>query len=725
MSNGTESIRLLLFIVNEQNGTGNIPEILEILTIHLARIEFISVLLYIGNSMKAISLFALLGISFLFSEGTPKKYWIYFTSKDPLTLSKSASPTEIFRSTGITERALRRRAKMHNGIIAAEDLPVSQSYLQQLKSSGIRIENSSRWFNAATAYLTAEQIQTVKQFSFVKEVAPVQIFKRGELPEIKPGNEALPKSSITHRYDYGQSLNQMTLINAAAVHDIGISGRGVLVGMLDSGFRWRTHEAMQHLHVIAEYDFIQKDSVTENQDGDASNQDSHGTSTMSLVGGYTEGVLVSSAFNADFILGKTEYVPTETNVEEDNWVVAMEWMEQQGVDVVSSSLGYSEFDATDANGNPQHSYTYADMNGKTATTTKAAAIAARKGVVIVNAMGNEAQNAWHYLTAPADADSIIAVGAVSPNGFYASFSSVGPTSDGRIKPDVSTQGVSVSAAVPGKLLYTGSFSGTSAATPLAAGVAAMLLSAHPELTPVQVRNALRTTASRSSSPNDSIGWGIINAYEALLSTGLVIGTDPEVTVTTESTYAIGMYAVSKSSIKKDFVKLFYSTDNGATFDSLQMILSDTTDAATFSGKYSAVIPGVSSGTEVRFFVRAADASTTRTSPFTAPAQLYSTTQGLTSIKKDPPLPVAFALKQNFPNPFNPTTTIEYDLPAASYVTLKVFDLLGREIATLVNGIQQARTYIIPFNASSLSTGVYFYRLHTPTFSQTKKMVLVR
>ncbi|MDD8019081.1 MAG: S8 family serine peptidase, partial [Bacteroidota bacterium] len=439
--------------------------------------------------MKKISIFCFIVLT-AWAQEKPIKYWIYFTSKPQLSFAKTSSPSEYAQSLGISERAVTRRAKMSTSIISEEDFPISQEFITQLQHHGIVIQHQLRWFNAVTAYLTSDQEKEIAALPFVKNIETVRVFKRKELPRLEnpfPKNSTAP---VKQRYDYGPSLTQMQMMDAVAVHNIGISGRGVLVGMLDSGFRWREHEALKNLNVIAEYDFIQKDTVTANEAGDSANQDSHGTSTLSLVGGFKEGQLVSPAFNANFILGKTEYVPTETNVEEDNWAAAIEWMEQHGVDVVSSSLGYSEFDATDANGNPQHSYIYADMNGRTATTTKAAVIAARKGVVVVNAMGNEAQASWHFLTAPADADSIISVGAVSSSGIYASFSSVGPTSDGRIKPDVAAQGVFNYCAVPGKIAYNATSRGTSFSTPMTAGVCAMLLSARPELTPIQVRDAL-------------------------------------------------------------------------------------------------------------------------------------------------------------------------------------------------------------------------------------------
>ena len=511
--------------------------------------------------MKTLLLICIVGFTVLIpAQEKTQKYWIYFSSKENLPVLKPSGPSEIGQAIGVSDRAIRRRAKMSGQIITAEDIPVSGSFLATLKEKGISIENTSRWFNAATAYLTQSQIDQIQSLSFVRSIEPVASFTTKKLPTVEQSVGHFSKQSAD-KLSYGQSQTHMTAINAIAVHNIGISGRGVLVGMLDTGFRWKTHEAMQNMQVIAEYDFVQKDNNTANEGTDASNQDSHGTGTMSLVGAYKEGQLVSPAFSASFILGKTEYVPTETNVEEDNWVAAIEWMELQGVDVVSSSLGYKVFDPG------QKSYVYADMNGKTATTSKAATIAARKGVVVVNAMGNEGAGVNPpSLTTPADADSIVSVGAVSSAGVLAGFSSNGPTSDGRMKPDVMAHGIGTYWATTGsKTSYSGSSQGTSLATPLVAGVAAMILSAHPELTPIQVRDALRSTASNANKPNNDIGWGIIDAYKAVLNNGFVISTDPEISLTQDSDYSIGAFVVSKSIVKKDSVRLYYTVNDGLSF----------------------------------------------------------------------------------------------------------------------------------------------------------------
>ncbi|MFZ4621926.1 MAG: S8 family serine peptidase [Bacteroidota bacterium] len=657
---------------------------------------------------------------FATAQDAPKKYWIYFTSKENTALAKSSSPADAARAIGLSDRAILRRAKVSKQIITQEDLPISSSFISTLEQTGVTVQNQSRWFNAVTAFLTASQIAAIEQFPFVRSIEPVGTFTRTELPQTE--NHFSKSDAVTADPDsqlYGKSITHMRTINAIAVHKIGIKGRGVLVGMLDTGFRWKTHEAMQNMNVIAEYDFVQKDNNTANEGTDASNQDSHGTGTMSLVGAYKEGQLVSPAYNASFILGKTEYVPTETHVEEDNWAAAIEWMESSGVDVVSSSLGYNTFDSG-------VNYLWADMNGRTAIVSKAAVLAARRGVVVVNAMGNEGAGFNPpSITAPADADSIISVGAVTSAGFLAGFSSNGPTSDGRMKPDVVAHGVGTYwATTGGKSSYSGGSQGTSLATPLVAGAAAMILSAHPELTPIQVRDALRNTAANAAKPNNDIGWGNINAYQAVLYNGMVMSTDPEITFTKDSNYLVGMFVVSKSVIKKDSVRLYYTLNNGSTFIPVPMTLGEIVDTATNSGRYFATVPY--SGITPRLYVRAVDTGNIpRTNPYKAPTELYDAKTGTTGVPKTNPVPSEFTLLQNYPNPFNPSTLISFDIPRTSITSLKVYDVLGKEVATLVNGETSFGRHTVQFNGAGLASGVYFYRLQSRDFVQTKRMLLIK
>jgi subtilisin family serine protease len=255
--------------------------------------------------------------------------------------------------------------------------------------------------------------------------------------------------------------------------------------------------------IVAERDFVNgSDSVRESVDA-------HGTNTLSTLGGYSPGRLVGPAYAASFILAVTEDVRSETPVEEDNWAAAVEWAEALGADVISSSLGYLDFDL------PHTSYTDRDMNGETAVTTRAAARAAERGIVVVSSAGNGGFDPTrNTLGAPADGVRVVSVGAVTRAGERTSFSSVGPTADGRIKPDVAAMGAGVVVARHVGNFY-GAANGTSFSCPLTAGVVALLLQAHPTYAVDDVLTVLRGSASQANAPDTLLGWGIVDAAAAV------------------------------------------------------------------------------------------------------------------------------------------------------------------------------------------------------------------
>ncbi|MBU1299912.1 MAG: S8 family serine peptidase, partial [Bacteroidetes bacterium] len=372
-------------------------------------------------------------------QGT--KYWVYFKDKG-LPTSQSGillKGTDLYNKAmaQLTQKAIERRAKVlsPDQLVGAQDLPLNQSYIAAIQNIGGVLHQQVRWMNAASFSLTDELVIQIRSFPFVDFVTPVVRLVRKE-PAIDYTEEFQRQLKQT-AFDYGNSFAQYSAVKIPEVHEIGIFGEGVLVGMLDTGFRWRVHESLMRTNVIAERDFINNDDTTANQPGDPSDQDSHGTLTMSILGSYMPGKIIGPAFQSSFILAKTEYVPTETQIEEDWWAAGIEWMESNGVDVVSSSVGYNIFD-----GGSGYSWDNGDFNGKTAVTTKAAARAARLGVVVVTAMGNEGNGngVRGTLLCPADADSILSIGAVTIPGTLASFSSTGPTNDGRIKPDIVAPG---------------------------------------------------------------------------------------------------------------------------------------------------------------------------------------------------------------------------------------------------------------------------------------------
>ncbi|MCX6144526.1 MAG: S8 family peptidase [Ignavibacteriales bacterium] len=455
-----------------------------------------------------------------------QRYWITLSDRGPhVELSEVSA-----QALGISDHALWRRAKVlpADKLVDELDLPINQAYLDQLQASGIKIRSTSRWFNTVSAELTPTQQTTVSSLPFVASVGPVAVFIRHE-PEVSTSTatQSLSKQATTADLTYGPSLTQLSNINVVAVHNLGINGAGVVIGMLDNGFNNRkTHPALKNIKVIAEYDFVYRDSNTSITPGEYSDPlEDHGEWTLSTIGGFENGKLIGVAYGASFVLAKTEIDSSGSSidfrVEEDLFVEGLEWEERLGAEIVSSSLGYNVFlDGP--------SYSYQDMNGRTATTTKAARVAARKGVLLVTAMGNEGNyqsgSSTGTLIAPADADSIVSVGAVSSNGVIAYFSSTGPTSDGRTKPEVVAQGVSVYVAGgSGGYQYS---NGTSFSTPLTAGVAALVLSAHPTWTPMQVRQRLIQTAKglfdnaagMTARPNNFFGWGMVDALNAVQGT---------------------------------------------------------------------------------------------------------------------------------------------------------------------------------------------------------------
>ncbi len=436
--------------------------------------------------------------------------WIYFTDKGQNTDAYFNNPLSV-----VSEKSLKRRQKVLgvNNPLTIRDIPVNPAYLAEVKAKGLTIKWPSKWLNAVSGTINKSQIDKLETLPFVKKLDKVHKFKEGYQPETDMKEVQQTLSKITqpsgiNTYDYGDSYAQLQQINVPAVHDMGYTGQGVTVCVMDAGFSRLSHEAFSSLDIIAAWDFVNNDPNVGNEADSGSG--THGTETLSTIGGYAPGHLIGPAFNASYILAKTENTDSETPLEEDNWIAAMEWADSIGVDVTSTSLSYLDFDP------PWQSYTWEDMDGNTAISTIGADYAAYLGIVVVNSAGNSGYDPSHNtLGAPADGDSVITAGAVGYSGARASFSSVGPTADGRVKPDIMALGSGNIVASPYSDNSYTSASGTSFSCPLSAGVAALILCANPGLTPMQVRDAMRETASQSNNPDNLMGWGILNALDAV------------------------------------------------------------------------------------------------------------------------------------------------------------------------------------------------------------------
>ena len=418
------------------------------------------------------------------------------------------------QKTDVSEKSQKRRSKVGaDANFNWYDLNPNSEYVTKIANTGAKIRQQSRWLNAISIECNEQQLIEISYMPFVKEVKPIVQYRRQILKE-EPASTKLQKKTQVTEIDYGIAQNQIEQINVHRAHEEGYFGQGVTVLMLDTGYNLE-HPVFDSLNIIAEWDVINDDSTTKNQGRqDVFGQHDHGTSTFSALGGFAPGTFVGPAFKADFLLAKTEILEQEIQLEEDNFVSALEWGEARGADVMSASLGYTDW------------YTWQDMDGNTAVTTKAVDIATSLGMLCIVSAGNENGNAWGHISAPADADSVISVGAVDSNGNIAYFSSRGPSFDGRIKPEVCAQGVQIACASGDGVSYESS-SGTSLSAPLVAGSAAILLSAHPSLSPLTVRNALMKTASQSNLPNNDYGYGIIDIWSAINVDDLSVITIPD------------------------------------------------------------------------------------------------------------------------------------------------------------------------------------------------------
>jgi subtilisin family serine protease len=448
--------------------------------------------------------------------------WVGFSDKGESSPADLAFALADARAA-LSPRALarRERAGVHP-LVDERDVPVSRAYLDALEARGLRPFAVSRWLNRAAVRVPGTGLSDVAALPFVERLTSVARLRRS----LDPAAPATPRPSGALRPEpppgasaagatpnYGLAAAQLDQINLPAVHDSGYVGTGILVCILDDGFnRHGTHEALKD-QIIApghQRDFIR--GVWDVTDSSNVTDFDHGSAVMGCIGGLKPGVYMGAAFGASFALGRTEYDPSETQVEMLYWGMGAEWADSLGADIITSSLGYFTFDAPP-------NYSYADMDGHTTEITRYAEVAASKGILVVNAVGNEGDQTWHWLVAPADVngDSLIAVGAVDDIGVPATFTSYGPRAgDGQIKPDLAARGFDTPVVWPpyGDQGYE-SLNGTSFSTPLVAGLAACLMQARPAWRPVEVIQALRASASQVASPDVRVGYGIPDGARAL------------------------------------------------------------------------------------------------------------------------------------------------------------------------------------------------------------------
>jgi len=399
----------------------------------------------------------------------------------------------------LSQRAIDRRTKAGIPVPDFRDIPVYQDYLDKISSSGLKLHCTSKWMN--TALFKTQSPVNINILLGLPFVSDVKVVKT-------PGI----KSRFTDKLDFSTEQADLppfdrpvTMVNGSSLHNSGFTGRGILIAILDGGFiNAGQISSLNHLRtrngIKATYDFVESNVFVYNFS-------SHGTAVLSVLAGNLEGLIEGTAPGADYLLLKTEDVTSEFPVEEDFWAAGAEFADSAGADIISSSLGYNNFD------DPTLSYKYSDLDGNTAFVTRVADVAASKGILVVNSAGNERNKEWQRIIFPSDGDSVLAVGAVDGNNLISLFSSAGPSADGRIKPDNSAMGVSVPVQTTTTSIVRSN--GTSFSCPVLSGMAACLIQAVPLAKNTDIINAFHSCADRYNSPDSLYGYGIPDMVIAL------------------------------------------------------------------------------------------------------------------------------------------------------------------------------------------------------------------
>ena len=459
------------------------------------------------NSMRLILLASILLSAFIVNA-QQNLYVVKFKDKNNSPYSVSR-PIEF-----LSQKAIDRRQRQYIKY-TAEDLPVNPSYKAGITALGVKIRLDLKWFNTIAIQTTADKIPLLRALSYVASIESL-----GPIPSllqstIKPffkseSTEYASTKKSASANDYGLARPQIEQVGGHLLHKMNLLGQGMTIAVLDAGFRnLNTLAIFDSLRLKGRLkgvrDFTYMPNFLNKLD------DIHGTEVLSIMAGWLDQKQIGTAPNADYYLIRTEDSQSESPIEEYNWAAGAAYADSVGADIISSSLGYYIFDAAYS----VYNHTYSELNGKTTFISRAAAKAAARGILVVNAVGNEGAKSWKHIIAPADADSILSIGAVNTQGIAANFTSLGPSFDGRVKPDVVATGVGTILANPeNNSLMSGN--GTSFATPLTAGLCACLWQGNPGATNTEIINALRLTASQSISPDTILGYGIANFHKAYL-----------------------------------------------------------------------------------------------------------------------------------------------------------------------------------------------------------------
>ena len=445
--------------------------------------------------MKKILSFFIVFIFVLVSAQT-ELVFVFFKDK-PNKAAFYANPL-----SELSQKSLDRRARL-NIPLNDQDAPLEASYVQNIKNLGFTVTDYSKWMNGVAVNATSAQIATLQAQSYVQSVESFIKHPAGGKQSVKKSDkfEVFNNTFGKTEFNYGTGLSQIDQINLRPLHVAGYTGNGVTIAVIDTGFpRVNTGSAYARIRnngqIKGGYNFVNKSTDIYN-----TSLNNHGSYCLGVIAGYIDNSYVGSAPDADFYLYASEDATNEIPEEMIYWAEAAEEADRKGVDIITTSLGYYDFDDS------RYNMLYSDMDGNTSFIARAAQIAAEKGIFVLTAAGNEAQNSWHYIVTPGDNEEVFTVGGVTSSGASSSFSSYGPNALGLIKPDASARGTNTAMAYNNSATTS---SGTSFATPLAAGGVACLLQAIPTKPLDDVKDILRQKASLFPNHTDPMGYGILN-----------------------------------------------------------------------------------------------------------------------------------------------------------------------------------------------------------------------
>ncbi|MCF0060885.1 S8 family peptidase [Dyadobacter sp. LJ419] len=438
-------------------------------------------------------------LNLCFAQSNPR-YFVLFKDKNNSTFSVD-KPAEF-----LSARAIARRTRQ-NISITTRDFPVNPGYVFAIKQLGASVIFTSRWFNGAVVEATAAQLADIKKLPFYKSIEfdlPV-----ANINGKSPGVERLAaKLEAEEDLNYGNMNAQLALMDVPQLHTKGFHGENMLIAILDNGFLNADQVGFlkplrDAKKIVDTYDFMGRET-------NVFNDGSHGLHVMSTMAANQPGSMIGAAFEANYALYRTENDFLESPYEEITWLMAAERADSVGADVINSSLGYSEFDAEFDK--PEYNYTYQDMDGKTTIVSRAARYATRTGILVVCSAGNEGNKVWRYVTAPADVDSVLTVGATNYERTYTALSSVGPNAAGQQKPDVAAVGLGT--IIGNTSGNVASSNGTSFSSPLIAGFATILWQAYPNLSAQQLIDVIKKSGHQASAPDNLLGYGVPSAAKA-------------------------------------------------------------------------------------------------------------------------------------------------------------------------------------------------------------------